>query len=304
MSLIGHGPAVVTPPTLQHSGRPAGSGSRRSEPIVEEIRVTGMRTNAVMAPPVTRTLLVGLAAAAGGAAAVTAGSLAEPTSAAAAPLVYLVGAVLVAHRWRRPTFGIANTITLSRLVGTSWIATVVTAVAVGRWTGHPVEGGLGVAVRLFMVVVGATCLVLDGVDGRMARRYHEASAFGARFDMETDAATVLFLSAAVPVFGAAGWWVLAIGLMRYFHVAASWIFAPLRIHTPGTLAGRLVAVIQGVALLLSLTFGLFAGLPGWLPTVLLMASLAALVWSFGRQSVWQVGQARTAREQLSRATSG
>jgi phosphatidylglycerophosphate synthase len=250
-----------------------------------------------MAPTVRRTLLVGLAAAAGGAAVVTAGSLAEPTSAAAAPVVYLVGAVLVAQRWRRPTFGIANTITLSRLVGTSWIATVVTAVAVGRWTGHPVEGGLGVAVRLFMVIIGATCLVLDGVDGRMARRHHEASAFGARFDMETDAATVLFLSAAVPVFGVAGWWVLAIGLMRYLHVAASWVFSPLRIHTPGTLAGRVVAVVQGVALLLGLTFGLFAALPPWLPTVLLLASLAALIWSFGRQTVWQVGQARAARQQ-------
>jgi phosphatidylglycerophosphate synthase len=270
---------------------------------VKELRVTGMRSNAVMAPPVTRTLLVGLGAAAGGAAVVTAGSLAEPTAAAAAPLVYLVGAVLVAHRWRRPTFGIANTITLSRLVGTSWIATVVTAVAVGRWTGHPVDDGVGVAVRVFMVVVGATCLVLDGLDGRMARRHHESSAFGARFDMETDAATVLFLSAAVPVFGAAGWWVLAIGLMRYLHVAASWIFAPLRIHTPGTLAGRVVAVVQGVALLLSLILGLVSALPRWLPAALLMASLAALIWSFGRQSVWQVGQARAARDRVAGVTS-
>ena len=253
-----------------------------------------MSTNAVMAPMVRRTLLVGLAAAAGGAAAVTLGSLAEPTSAAAAPVVYLVGAVLVAQRWRRPTFGIANTITLGRLVGTSWIATVVTAGAVGRWTGHPVDGGFGTAVRIFMVVVGAVCLVLDGVDGRMARRYHEASPFGARFDMETDAATVLFLSAAVPVFGVAGWWVLAIGLMRYLHVAASWLFAPLRIHTPGTLAGRVVAVVQGVALLLALTVALVPAVPSWLPDVLLGGALAALLWSFGRQSVWQVGQARAA----------
>jgi phosphatidylglycerophosphate synthase len=254
-----------------------------------------MRTIAFAAPTVTRTLLVGLAAAASGAVAVTFGSLAEPTTAAAAPVVYLVGAVLVAQRWRRPTFGIANTITLARLVGTSWIATVVTAVAVGRWTGHPVEGSLGVAIRIFMVVVGTTCLVLDGVDGKMARRHHESSPFGARFDMETDAATVLFLSAAVPVFGAAGWWVLAIGLMRYLHVAASWVFAPLRIHTPGTLAGRVVAVVQGFALLLALTLALVPAVPSWLPDLLVGAALAALLWSFGRQSIWQVGQARAAR---------
>jgi phosphatidylglycerophosphate synthase len=262
-----------------------------------------MRTNAATAPTVRRTLLVGLAAAAVGAAAVTLGSLAEPTTAAAAPLVYLVGAVLVAHRWHRPTFGIANTITLGRLVGTSWIATAVTAVAVGRVTGNPLEGGLGLAVRIFLVVVGATCLVLDGVDGRMARRHHEASPFGARFDMETDAATVLFLSAAVPVFGAAGWWVLAIGFMRYLHVAASWVFAPLRIHTPGTLAGRVVAVVQGVALLLALTLDLIPAVPTWVPDLLLVGALAALLWSFGRQGLWQVEQWRAARSQLSRTTT-
>ena len=268
------------------------------EPIVEEFRVPGMRTNAVMAPTVRRTLLVGLAAAAAGAAAVTLGSFAEPTSAAAAPVVYLVGAVLVAHSWRRPTFGIANTITLGRLVGTSWIATGVTAVAVGRVTGHPLEGGLHLAVLTFMVIVGATCLVLDGVDGRMARRHHESSPFGARFDMETDAATVLFLSAAVPVFGAAGWWVLVIGLMRYLHVAASWVFAPLRIHTPGTLSGRVVAVVQGVALLLALTLDAVPAVPTWIPDAVLVGSLTALLWSFGKQSLWQVGQARAAKEQL------
>ena len=256
-----------------------------------------------MAPTVRRTLLVGLAAAAVGAAAVTLGSLAAPTSAAAAPVVYLVGAVLVAHRWRRPTFGIANTITLGRLVGTSWIATAVTAVAVGRLTGNPVEGGFGLAVRIFMVVVGATCVVLDGVDGRMARRHHESSPFGARFDMETDAATILFLSAAVLVFGAAGWWVLAIGFMRYLYVAASWVFAPLRIHTPGTLAGRVVAVVQAVALLLALTIDAVPAAPTWLPDVLVLGALAALLWSFGRSGLWQVEQARAARDQLNETPS-
>ena len=56
----------------------------------------------------------------------------------------------------------------------------------------------------------------------MARARGETSAFGARFDMETDAALLLALSLAVPALGVAGWWVLAIGGLRYAYVAAGW----------------------------------------------------------------------------------
>ena len=77
-----------------------------------------------------------------------------------------------------------------------------------------------------MVVVGTCCLVLDGVDGKVARARGETSAFGARFDMETDAALLLALSLAVPALGIAGWWALAIGGMRYAYVAAGWIAPP------------------------------------------------------------------------------
>ena len=87
------------------------------------------------------------------------------------------------------------------------------------------EGGL-----LAMVVVGTCCLVLDGVDGTVARARGETSSFGARFDMETDAALLLALCLAVPALGVAGWWVLAIGGLRYGYVLAGWI-APRRLRT-------------------------------------------------------------------------
>ena len=47
--------------------------------------------------------------------------------------------------------------------------------------------------------------------------------------------------------------------------------------------GRVVAVVQGVALLLALTLDLFGAVPAWVPDVLLLGALAALCWSFGRQ---------------------
>jgi phosphatidylglycerophosphate synthase len=75
-----------------------------------------------------------------------------------------------------------------------------------------------------------------------------ASAYGARFDMETDAAYILVLSALVWQHQKAGVWVLCCGLMRYGFVAAGqvlpWLAAPLR----PTLRGKAVAVSQFVGL--------------------------------------------------------
>ena len=52
----------------------------------------------------------------------------------------------------------------------------------------------------------------------MLFRSNEASSFGARFDMETDALLILVLAALVWQHGKAGPWILAAGLMRYAFV--------------------------------------------------------------------------------------
>ena len=51
-------------------------------------------------------------------------------------------------------------------------------------------------------------VALDGVDGALARGRNETSAFGARFDMETDALLILVLAALVWQHGKAGVWIL------------------------------------------------------------------------------------------------
>jgi phosphatidylglycerophosphate synthase len=81
------------------------------------------------------------------------------------------------------------------------------------------------------VVLATVTALLDAVDGTLARRSGLSSAFGARFDMETDAAFTLLLCALVWQAGQAGPWVLAAGLMRYAFVGAArlmpWLAAPL-----------------------------------------------------------------------------
>ena len=118
----------------------------------------------------------------------------------------------------------------SPLPGPCWSGGVIAQVVDGFTTG-------GVRVPV-LVVIATVALILDGVDGQVARRTHTVTALGARFDVEVDSILLLVLSVRIaPVLGL---WVLAIGLMRYAWVAASWLLpwqAPLPWHS-----GKAVAV--------------------------------------------------------------
>lgn len=128
------------------------------------------------------------------------------------------------------------------------------------------------------LILGVVALGLDGVDGPVARRTGTAGAFGARFDLETDALTVLMLSALVAAEGRVGAWVLASGALRYLYVAAGWVWPWLRRPVPPSFARKLVCVLQIAGLLAALLPILR---PPW-PTAIAAVSLALLVWSFGR----------------------
>jgi len=130
--------------------------------------------------------------------------------------------------------------------------------------------------------LGAVALALDGADGALARRHGMASAFGARFDMETDALTVLVLSALVAVDGRVGAWVLLSGALRYLYVAVGRLWPALRRPPPPSFARKLVCVLQIAGLLAALAPALE---PPW-PSAIAAAALALLLWSFGRDTVW------------------
>jgi phosphatidylglycerophosphate synthase len=198
-------------------------------------------------------------------------------------LSYLVVAGLVGRHHRDRRFGAANLVTLIRGVGMSLVAGLAAQGLLGRLS----TAGVGV-----IIGIGTVCVCLDGIDGKLARSRGEASAFGARFDMEIDAATILVLSIAVAALGFTGWWVLAIGAMRYLYVAASWAVPALKIPVRVRLSGRVVAVVQAVAMLACLLLGLLAPATNLLPSLVAGASLAALGWSFARDIAWQVRTAR------------
>ncbi|MGW7790399.1 CDP-alcohol phosphatidyltransferase family protein [Streptomyces tricolor] len=179
------------------------------------------------------------------------------------------------HRSRLRSFGPANRVTLGR----STLVGGVTALVADSFASTP-------PVTL-LVALTAVALLLDGVDGKVARRTGTSSALGARFDMEVDAFLILVLS--VYVSTQLGPWVLLIGGMRYGFVAAArvapWLTAPL----PPSFARKTVAAIQGVCLLV-------AGadlLPRPANLAIVLLALGSLVWSFGRDVRWLWRTSRT-----------
>lgn len=199
-------------------------------------------------------------------------------SASTATFCFLLLAALVARHSRSRSFGIADVVTLVRGLGVCFLAGLALQVLAGELGRHGV---------LTMIILGTLCLTLDGVDGRVARARGEASAFGARFDVEIDAAMLVVLSVAVAALGIAGWWVMAIGALRYGYVATSLVVPALRSPLPYRYSGKVVAVFQALALLAALTFRLAQG-EHWLSNTLLLLALASLCWSFGRSVIWQL----------------
>ncbi|WP_213451780.1 CDP-alcohol phosphatidyltransferase family protein [Rhizomonospora bruguierae] len=164
--------------------------------------------------------------------------------------------------------GPANQVTLARAVLVGGVAALVT-----ESLAHPVP-------LAALVTIAAVALGLDAVDGQVARRTGTTTALGARFDMEVDAFLILVLSvsAARPL----GAWVLAIGALRYLFVAAAWVLPWLRAALPPRRSRKVVAAAQGIVLVV-----VAAGvLPPPAAAGAVAAALAALCWSFGRDTAW------------------
>jgi phosphatidylglycerophosphate synthase len=123
--------------------------------------------------------------------------------------------------------------------------------------------------------VAVPTLLLDAVDGQVARRTGTATDAGALLDMQLDAGLLGVLSLAVAT--ALGWWVVLIGAMRYLYVVASWLRPPLATPLPRSRFRVVVAGIQG---------GVLAGalapfVPADVATAAVAVALGLLVVSFG-----------------------
>src|SRR5215472_694529 len=127
-----------------------------------------------------------------------------------------------------------------------------------------------------LVTLSTVALVLDAVDGQVARRTGTATALGARTDGEVDAFLILLLGVAVSQ--DYGGWVLVIGAARYALLLAGWVIPWLAAPLPPRYWRRVVAAVQGIVLTVAAS-GLLDRRTGMIAVA---AALLLLAESFGR----------------------
>ena len=180
---------------------------------------------------------------------------------------------LAARHYPHDVFGWCNTVTLFRWALACVLITLLVA--------SPSEGWA-------VVAIATVALSLDGLDGWLARRNGLVSGFGARFDMEVDAALALILTLHALADGLAGPIVLILGLSRYVFVAAIWVAPWLGRPLPERYSRKAVCVLQLSTLIILQVPFLTAG-PAF--SLALAASLALLA-SFWRDIAWLHRQRR------------
>jgi phosphatidylglycerophosphate synthase len=189
-----------------------------------------------------------------------------------AGLLFYVVAITIAgvglvRSYSHAVLGLCNMVTLMRLIMVCVLVIALAAGAAQSWA-------------LFAFAIAA--LSLDGVDGWLARRQKLTSSFGARFDMEVDAAFALVLALLAFSSGVVGVFVLLLGLPSYLFFVAKFVFPWLDNSLPDLFSRKVVCVAQ-LAVLIALQIPLdIAGLLG----PLTIGVSAALVWSFGRDIIW------------------
>lgn len=185
--------------------------------------------------------------------------------------LFLTASLSIAWLMRRfyphARIGGCNRVTLLRLALTLALLAPLLAAAPAGWP---------------VALVATFVLVLDGVDGWLARRSGLVSGFGARFDVEVDAAFALVLVLHALAQGLAGPELLVLGLIRYVFVAAGLIWHWLRGPLPPSLRRKLVCVLQ-LAVLIVLQL---PGVPADLARPAVGLAALALIWSFWIDIRW------------------
>lgn len=177
------------------------------------------------------------------------------------------------------TFGVLVVLERDRWTpsGRFGAANGITAFRVGLLGLLPVGTATGPYV---LIALSLLILVLDGLDGWLARRRTLSSEFGSFFDKETDALFLLLLCGLATFRGPLPVWILGAGLLRYVFVLVLFVTpSPDTTESRSTFARAVYGMMVGAVLTSFLPY------PS-LYRPLVAGASAALVLSFGH-SLWQ-----------------
>lgn len=128
-------------------------------------------------------------------------------------------------------------------------------------------------IQLFILF--SLCLLLDGVDGQVARHFQQQSDWGALFDKEVDSFFVLIISLTLYQYFDIPIWILGIGLLHYLYELLLYFLNWQHITTAKNPIGRYVAFLLFAGLLIPIISN-----QSWVLILLGIISLLTLV-SFG-----------------------
>lgn len=136
--------------------------------------------------------------------------------AAGVPAIHASLALPHAHAHAHDRLGPAHWVTLARSIPVAALAACI-----------PIQG----APPMLICMLAGVTMILDGVDGLVARRTGLASPFGAAVDAELDAVLMASLTGVLYTNGHTGPWVLLAGVARFAYIGAGriwpWLNAPL-----------------------------------------------------------------------------
>jgi len=167
-------------------------------------------------------------------------------------------------RWSvRRRFGWANAVTLWRLAGMLMLFS------------------LSDPTPAFVIVAAVVLLVMDGLDGFLARKFGLVSEFGEYFDKEADAFFLLLLVLMLYTSQRMQLWILLPGVLRYGFVLFLKIAKPPAVQEQRTSSGQWIYILMMLALIFCFTPYPAINLP------LVLGMALVLFWSFGK-AVWRL----------------
>jgi phosphatidylglycerophosphate synthase len=185
------------------------------------------------------------------------------------------------HAHRR--LGLANWITIARLGVACLLFGLVADISLsGRALGFPAAWTV--------TALAFAGIVLDGIDGWIARRNRFESPFGTRLDMEVDAFLILVLSVLAWQLGKAGPWVVLLGAMRYLFWMAGLVLPRFAVPLPASFRRKAACVVTGIILTVLTAPVVVAPLSTWLAA----GALSVLGYSFLVDSFWLVRRTASA----------
>ena len=195
------------------------------------------------------------------------------------PVIVVALALAACEPVRRATqpqrFGPANRVTMGRSIFVGFVA---------AFLGSP--GTMEQAAWASSVAMLA--LLLDGLDGWIARRTSSQSSYGAQFDMELDSLLMLILSVLAWTWDRAGEWVLFCGLARYGWMATALLVPWFRRSLFESFRRKTACVIGGL--------GLIGAIGPWTsntePLIFAWVATGTLAASFGIDALWLIRHRR------------